>query len=306
MGATFDWKVYGLVLRFGAVFYFDEVNTMKLGVSSYSFSKYMKQTGADLFEVACLARGLGFDAIEFTELKVDDPLSYAAALRRHCESLGLEVTAYAVGMNLLKGDAEENVAKLCLCADVAAALGAHVMRHDVCSALPEGVSWEEGIDRMVPLIRRVTAYAKTLGVRTCSENHGYIYQDSARVKRLIDAVDDPNYRWLLDIGNFLCADEDPRSAVEVALPYVVHVHLKDFLYRKVDGEGPLPTGFFKTRNNNLLRGTALGHGDVPVFACVKRLRDAGYDGALSLEFEGAEENLPALRMGIAYMKALTV
>lgn len=277
---------------------------MKLGVSAYSFSKYMRATGVDLFEVCCLARGMGFDAIEFIELSAEDPVAYARELRSHCRSLGLEISAYAVGMNLLKGEREENLQKLFRCVDVAEALGAPVMRHDVCSSLPDGMTWEEGVDEMAPMIRRVTAYAREKGICTCSENHGFIYQDSARVKRLIETVGDQNYRWLLDVGNFLCADEDPRSAIEVALPYVVHVHLKDFLYRKTDGEGPLPTGFFKTRNGNLLRGTVLGHGDVPVAACVKRLREAGYDATISLEFEGAEENLPALRMGIAYMKAL--
>ncbi|NLG26104.1 MAG: sugar phosphate isomerase/epimerase, partial [Clostridiales bacterium] len=29
---------------------------------------------------------------------------------------------------------------------------------------------------------------------------------------------------------------------------------------------------------------------------------AGYDGWLSLEFEGHEDNLPALRRGLAYLK----
>ena len=63
-------------------------------------------------------------------------------------------------------------------------------------------------------------------------------------------------------------------------------------------------GFFNTRNGNLLRGTILGHGDVPVAACIQLLREVGYNGTFSLEFEGAEENLPALRLGLSYMRKL--
>ena len=304
VGVTFDFEVYGLVLQFGAAFILLSRCNMKIGVSSYSFSKYMKQTGCDLKEVCCLAKGIGFDAIEFTDLKVEDPIALAKELRALCAELGLEISAYAVGMNLLKGDGEENVQTLLSCVDVAEALGAPVLRHDICSALPEGMTWEDAIPEMAPLIRRVTAYAKEKGIRTCSENHGYIFRDSVRVEKVIHAVNDENYRWLLDIGNFLCADEWPTDAIERALPYTIHVHVKDFLYRKTENLSVLPEGFFKTRNGNLLRGTVLGHGDVPVAACVKRLGEFGYDGTVSLEFEGAEDNLKAVRLGCAYLRKL--
>ena len=118
---------------------------MKIGVSSYSFSKYMKQTGGDLKEVCCLAKGIGFDAIEFTTIKTEDPIATAKELRALCREIGIEIAAYAVGMNLLKGDKEENVAELMRSVDVAEALGVTVMRHDICSALPEGMTWEEAI-----------------------------------------------------------------------------------------------------------------------------------------------------------------
>ena len=277
---------------------------MRIGISSYSFSKHMKQSGCDLREVCCLAKGIGFDAIEFTELKTEDPVATAHELRALCAQLGLEIASYTVGANLLKGDREENVAHLLQCVDVAQALGAPVMRHDICSALPEGMTWEEGIEEMAPMIRRITAYAREKGIRTCSENHGYIYQDSERVERLINTVNDENYRWLLDIGNFLCADEPSLAAIERALPYTVHVHLKDFLYRSIPADQPAPAGFFKTRGKNLLRGTILGHGDVPVYACVKRILEYGYNGVFSLEFEGAEAPLDAIRLSYQYLLSL--
>ncbi len=278
---------------------------MKLGVSSYSFEKYCKDSGCDDFEVARLAKEIGFDAIEFINLNTEDPLETARKLRTYCASIGLEIAAHTVGADLINTEPEKAVKDLCYLVDVAAALGAPVLRHDLCySALPEGMTWKEGIDKMAPLIRRVTQYAKTKGIRTCSENHGFIFQDSERVEYLIQTVGDDNYGWLVDVGNFLCVDEYPLEGVRRAIPYAMHVHVKDFLYRKTDELYVNPEGFFKTRNGNLLRGTVLGHGDVPVAACVKLLREVGYDGVFSLEFEGAEENLPALRLGLAYMRKL--
>ena len=41
---------------------------MKIGVSSYSFSRYMKHTGANYLKICDLAREMGFDGIEFIDL----------------------------------------------------------------------------------------------------------------------------------------------------------------------------------------------------------------------------------------------
>ena len=218
----------------------------------------------------------------------------------------MTINAYTIGANLYTETdeaANAEVKRLCEQLDVAKILGCSVMRHDVCYSLPEGVSWEMAACHMAPLIRRVTAYAKDRGIRTCTENHGFIFQDSLRVKALIDVVGDDNYRWLVDLGNFLCVDESPSEAVKTAAPYAVHVHAKDFIFRPADMA--TPEGFITTRGGNFIRGTILGHGIVPLDACVKTLRDVGYDGTLSLEFEGLEDNILALEMGYRTLVRLT-
>ncbi|MEE1201067.1 MAG: TIM barrel protein, partial [Christensenellales bacterium] len=99
---------------------------------------------------------------------------------------------------------------------------------------------------------------------------------------------------------FLCADEPPMHAMPIAAPYAVHAHAKDFLVRE---ENP-GEGWFQSRGGKFLRGTVVGHGDVNVRECVRQLRSDGYDGWLSLEFEGMERNLDALRWGLAYLQHL--
>lgn len=284
---------------------------MKIGVSSYSYSHHMQATGADYFEVARLAKEHGFDAIEFLDIVKrpgdEDEIETAKALRRYCEELGIEIAAYTIGADLLNGrgvPAEEEPARLKHCVDICAALGAPVMRHDVAWGLPEGMTWEEGIEVLIPRIREVTEYAATQGVRTCTENHGFIYQDSDRVKMIIDGVNHPNYGWLVDIGNFICADEDNLSAVKVAAPYAFHVHAKDFLRKPADAVAP-GAGWFKTRGGNYVRGTIVGNGVVPVKECLDVIRESGYQGVVSLEFEGMEENFPAVQAGLDYLRRVT-
>ena len=142
---------------------------MKIGVSSYSYSKYMQATGADFFAVAEVAKSHGFDGIEFLELtqreQDESVLDTANALREHCEKLGNEICAYTIGADLLNGTAgrsvQEEMVHLKECVDVCHALGAKVMRHDVVWKLtPDLRSWQDAISLIVPLIREVTQYAK--------------------------------------------------------------------------------------------------------------------------------------------------
>ena len=101
-----------------------------------------------------------------------------------CEKIGLSIIAYTVGANFLCDDPEAEIKRVCGCIDVAKALGAPVLRHDVCYALPKNplYTWRDAIKDMAPRIRRVTEYAKSLGIKTCTENHGYIFQAPEELK----------------------------------------------------------------------------------------------------------------------------
>lgn len=281
---------------------------MKIGVSSYSFRKHIAATGISYTDLCNVAKSMGFEGIEFVELenydKVTDPMVNAKYIKEHCAEIGLDVIAYTVGASFTDEDFEPQFEKLKSQLDLAKAMGAPVLRHDVCYKLPEGMSWEDAIELMAPRIRRVTEYAASLGIKTCTENHGYIFQAPERVEKLIKAVDHENYGWLCDMGNFLCADADPLESVKIAAPYTFHAHAKDFLYKSA--EVKRPKGFFRTAGENHLRGTVLGHGVVPVDKCVKALKEAGYDGWLSIEFEGMEENIPALEAGLEYLRSVVL
>ena len=275
---------------------------MKIGISSYSFSSYRKAKKASCFDICDKAKELCFDGIEFIDLvpegknTFENRLALAKELRRHCEKIGLEIPAYTVGADLISDGADGTVQALFCCLEITRALGAKIMRHDVCFKLPDGWDYKDAIAAAVPRIRAVADKAAEMGITTCIENHGIIIQAPERVRELIEAVDRPNYRWLCDIGNFLCADCEPLASCKIAAEYTVHAHVKDFLFR---GRDEIGKGGFNiiTAADNALRGTVVGHGIVPVLDCIKALSDSGYDGYLSLEFEGPEEPEYALAAG---------
>lgn len=282
---------------------------MKVSVSCYSFSQQFRSGRMTQLDCVAKAKEMGFDAIEFTDIvgeNLDQQKEYAKKIREEADRVGIEINAYTIGANLYQPTPEAQAAEIERLkgqVEVAAILGAKVMRHDVCYSLGKtGNSRSFGL--MLPTIaeaaRQVTAYAQTLGIKTCSENHGYIAQDSYRVEQLFNAVNHDNYGLLVDIGNFICVDEDPALAVSRVAPYAVHVHLKDMLYRSA------PTGSCTamTRGGNYFCGTVVGEGDVPVKQCLRIIKATGYDGFISLEYEGAEDCLTGIARGLTNVKKM--
>ena len=157
---------------------------------------------------------------------------------------------------------------------------------------------------MLPTIaknaREITEYAAKKGIRTCCENHGFVAQDSDRMERLFNAVAHENFGLLVDIGNFVCVDEDNVTAVSRLAPYAIHAHAKDFYLSREDKGN----GCGQTRGCNYFKGAILGEGDVDVKRCINVLKRAGYDGYLSIEFEGSEDCIDGITKGYEYLSKM--
>lgn len=283
---------------------------MKTSISSYSFQKLINKGTENQFSVISRAKELGLDAIEFTTLEPHDGSTkedYAKALRAEADRLGLAVSCYSVGADMLGGNIDREIEKLKKEVDIAEILGVPVMRHDTAFAFPEGTRKFKGFKNVLPIFadacRIVTEYAAEKGIKTCVENHGTFCQDSDRVELLVNTVAHENFGLLVDTGNFMCVDENPVKSVGRCAPYAFNVHIKDFIMKPASGFD-YGEGFFRSRGGAYLRGTVAGHGEVPLVQCVEALKLAGYDGYLTLEFEGLEEIEYAISAGCATLKKL--
>lgn len=280
-------------------------------VSTYSFSSLV-QAGA-MTQMDCIgkAKELGFDAVEIVSLEHDVSLSdreYAFLLREEAERVGIVLSNYTVGadfLNAFDGDTDRETERVQNEIDIAACLGVPSVRHDCTVGYPQDKRAYRGFDNALPLLadacRAVTEYAQSKGIRTMVENHGFFCQDSDRVEKLVNAVAHPNFGLLADIGNFACVDEDPAAAVGRIAPYAFYVHAKDFHIKSA--MEPCPgKGFFRTRNGRYLRGAVIGHGDVPVRHCLSALKLAGFDQTIAIEFEGIEDPILGLAIGLENLK----
>ena len=105
----------------------------------------------------------------------------------------------------------------------------------------------------------------------------------------------------MDIGNFMCADEDPTRSVGLMAPYAYHVHCKDFYWKSGMDIAP-GDGWFQTRAGNYLRGAVVGFGAAKAAQSMQTLQRSGYDGYYSIEFEGGEDPLWGIQTSLANLK----
>ena len=274
---------------------------MKISVTSYSYGQYIKEDKLGLMGIIDNAAEMGFAGIEFSEGGWSNNLDLAVAekIKERCAERGIEVVSYCVGANFLAADLDAEIERVKKQVDFAAAMGTKNMRHDVGYGF-SGRKYSIGYDDALPYLAKgaleVTKYAEQKGVGTMTENHGYFSQDAARVEKLINTVAHPNFGALVDIGNFMCADEDPVKSVGIMAPYAKHVHAKDFYWKSGMEQNP-GEGWFQTRAMNYIRGAIIGQGEAKVYQSIKILKKAGYDGYITVEFEGMEDNLKGIRIG---------
>ncbi|MBM6994678.1 sugar phosphate isomerase/epimerase [Paenibacillus sp. DXFW5] len=266
---------------------------MKLGVSSYSLYQAMQSGSMTLLEVIDWVAGIGGEHIEIVPLGFDfgETPELIEQIRERAAKAGISISNYAIGANFIV-DSEEayaaEIARVKREVDHAHSLGVKLMRHDVASRPDTSVvRFQEDLPRIADACREIADYAAQYGITTSLENHGYYVQASDRVQAVIHAVDRPNYKTTLDIGNFVCVDENPVVAVKKNIGYASMVHIKDF-YVRPENLNP-GAGWFRSAGGQYLRGAIAGQGDLDLWEILRIVKASGYDGYLSIEYEGMED-----------------
>jgi len=252
---------------------------MKLACSSESYVKEIAAGRVTLpawFRLA--AEDLGLGAVELEDKHVGAPTpDRLVELRAAADRNGLEIVNIAFMNNFgLADDVRRRDEQRRTTAWMAASkqLGSRFLR--TFAGWPEGdrlARWQP----MIASLRAVAAEAERLGVRLVMENHnhGGFVQTAADVQAILDAVRSPALGLLLDTGNFL----DGHASIERTATLAWHVHAK---FTKV-----LPDG----RDARVDHVTALG-----------LLREAGYGGYVSVEYEGDEPGTTAVPRALAHLR----
>nr|WP_275983925.1 sugar phosphate isomerase/epimerase family protein [Paenibacillus hamazuiensis] len=223
-----------------------------------------------------------------------------SAIERALQQENLEVACVGASNNFALPDAQERAGQLrqiTESVDIAAAYGAKVVR--VFSGnRQEGVDFAEARRWIVDGLKAAADYAGRKNVVLCLENHGLFAGKAEQVRDIIRAVDSEALRSTFDMGNFLLVGELPGDALDVLQPLVNHVHAKDF----VPVDGGYAGNTYSALNGDRYAGKVLGEGGVDVHSLLARLHQGGYDGWVSVEFEGDEEQRDGSIRSVEYVQ----
>lgn len=275
---------------------------MKLGLSTYSLHGQLSSGAMNVLDVIDFAADHGAVHVEIVPLSynfTEQPELIEQIVQRAKER-DIEISNYAIGANFLTDNDEayeKEIQRVMDEVNIAHQLGVKLMRHDVASSTDVSIQhFNQQLDRLASACRRIADHAQPYGITTSVENHGFFIQHADRVQALVEAVGRPNYKTTLDIGNFVCADENPIAAVAQNLPYASMVHVKDFYIRpryRHPGEG-----WFTSTAGQFLRGAIIGQGDIDMWEVLRIVKHSGYAGYISIEFEGLENDLLGARIGL--------
>ena len=281
---------------------------MKTAVSTYSFYNYISKGEMTVEDSIKKAKEMGFDAVEVTTINgnPEEQKAMAESIRKTADELDMLIICYTVGGEIYHEESDATnaeIERLKGHVDLAVILGAPVMRHNGASKLGKtgcNRSYDLLLPKLADAVRAVTEYAETKGIKTCVENHGFINQDSDRMERLFNAVNHDNFGLLVDFANFNCADEDPAIATSRVAPYAFHVHVKDQIVSDTLLTGE--TGAGLSRAARYIYAKPLGEGTIPLERCLTIMKNWGYDGYYSLEYEAPEDPISGIAKSLETLK----
>ena len=187
---------------------------------------------------------------------------------------GTQLVCWDVDTDLTFADADTRRAQLAhigTAIEAARFLGAPMLRITTGGTEDDSAA----VGRVVDTLRVALSVAVASGIRLAIENHFGLSTDPNTLVEIVKALNSPHIGVCLDLGNF--REGEAEAGLQLLGPYAIHVHAKSHSFG-ADGE--------ETKINYR--------------AAMQALRAAGYDGMLSIEFEG--DGSPA--EGIRKTKAL--
>lgn len=262
-----------------------EADTFRRAERDFSYAIEMtRELGFEYIEPElmtgrCLLNVYGYCNITSLE---DDPM----AMRNALEAAGLKVACLSAHSNLL--DTVYGVDYLKKAIRYAYILGAPIV--NTAEGPKPGWMTDDDAFRVMKynldeLLRMCANYNITLTI----EPHGVYTTNADGLLEIMSLSDSPYLAINYDTGNVEVAGNDSVKTLKAVVSHVKHVHVKDIIRGENTGH-----------ETGVTAGMAIGDGQVDVVGCLEVLKEAGYDGCLSIECDGVE----ALKKSVEYLTPL--
>lgn len=275
------------------------MKTLRLGTSSYSYWHFTPEV-TPIEYVLEEAYKLGLAGVEILHRQMEsEDNSYLQKLKRQAFQLGLSLYNLSIHQDFVWAEAEErqrHIDHTLHCIDLAHEMGIPSIRvnsggwrkggsfDDLIAAKGwvepwEGYSQDDGFKWVVDAIAACLPQAEKRGVMLLLENHWGLTTTPGGMLRIIETIDSPWLKAILDMGNFYFADDMYAAMAKIA-PQVVLAHAKTY-----PGGGSWYTL------------------DLDYARIFEILLDAGFSGYVSIEMEGAEAAETAMPKSVELLTA---
>lgn len=270
---------------------------MKLSVSAWSIQKSLFEKKVTVIEFIDLCDKNAVDAVELLDCFWEDE-EHIRKVKKHLQKIKMPVSAYSISNDFVQDEEKRKteIEKVKTGIYNAVFLDTKILRI-FSGNKKENISFEYAKAWIIESLKECAKYAEKMGVTMVLENHGLFAGKSSQVREIIDSVNSSALRANTDTGNFLLVGEDPVDAVENLKDYIAFVHFKDFA--KVSGEG-----HYAALDGTQYSGTVIGKGEVNMKKVVEVLKASGYEGYLSIEFEGDGDPVEGTLESINYSRSI--
>lgn len=262
----------------------------RIGVSTYSFWRFNGPKEETPIEY-CIdqAAAMGFDGVELLLVQMEsDENSYLQKIKRQAFHAGLDLMGFSTHQGFVYPDKEKRdseIEKTIHQIELAYALGIPTMRLNTGrwgtiksfddfmanqgkEPVLEGYTEDQGFEWVIDAIEKCLPTAEKCGVTLGLENHWGLGRTAEGVLRIVNAIDSPWLQITSDTGNFL---ENQYNQLEMMAPQTSLVQAKTYY-----GGGKWYTL------------------DIDYDRVAEIFKKAGYNGYISIEFEGNEDPITAI------------
>ena len=274
---------------------------MKLSVCHYSFHRTWAKEDWECGKLAEETRAAGAVAIDFHVRFLGDLSRAKEKIESALEATGLKLSGLSLSNNFHTDDPAEfreqvNAVKEGI--ELAAAVRAPASRI-FGGHLPGGgdaAARQQGRQRILDGLGEVVADAEKCGVTLALENHGGLPCLAEEQVDVIEAINSPNLKATIDLGNYMQCGQEGHDGVAIAAGHAAYIHVKDFK-KKAGWQAGQPC-------YGKIDACTVGQGDVDVTACVEELRKINYRGYIALEYEGPDDERRGVKQSLDFMYSI--
>jgi sugar phosphate isomerase/epimerase len=209
---------------------------LKIGLNAYSFNQPLQKGEMNLEDLLDFCAEHGLDAVDLTgyyfpgypQPPADE---YIYRIKKRAFLLGIDISGTGVRNDFTYPDAkrrQEDVTLVKNWIEVAAKLGAPVIRIFAGRQDLEGHSWDEAAEWMVRDIKECVEYGARHGVIVGIQNHNDFIKTAHDALKILKMLDSSWCGLILDTGSFRAAD--PYEEIAAAAPCAVNWQIKENVF----------------------------------------------------------------------------